>query len=109
MFARRSVPLWVVIIAGGLVFGGLAVCRDEVTHAVHDASLWTDYHGRPLDWPGEIIGCPHCGGHCRCMTGYDYRCDGCGLRASIRWIAAEGLCRIDSLLHDRKPGSPRAR
>lgn len=76
--SSRSLPLWVVLLAGALLLGVGLTCRETFDSAGR-AALYESASGDPLDWPGNVAPCPACPGQLETEQGpYRMRCTQCG-------------------------------
>jgi len=90
-FPAKGVSVWwPMLFVGVFLLGSLATCRNAATEAVHNAALWDDAQGHPLDYAGDGLKCPACRGVLRWQRAYDYRCQACPTTLQARYHSETG-------------------
>lgn len=86
MSRRWSVPFPLILIAIAIGFGSCVVVQHFAKQEV-----FRDAAGRPLDWAGDKLICPHCDRNLlRYRGGYRYTCEGCGESVEVRYDSHTG-------------------
>jgi hypothetical protein len=81
---------WPLLFVAVFLLGSVTTCRDAATKAVHNAALWDDAQGHPLDHAGDGLKCQNCGGALCWQRGYAYSCQSCATTVQARYHSETG-------------------